>query len=212
MTILLHKSKKYFQSLRSLFIKFDPNTFWNIRGKSLYENNPYSNKEYKEQEQLIISYLKNLNFSSVLEVGCGYGRITKLLKQNFQIQNYLATDLSSDLIKTASAYNKEFQDIEFRQSTIQDLELDEKFDLVICTEVLQHVLPKDIDSVAQKLVNLSNKHIINVDSSFDKIPEYLAKHNFAHNYNKIYSRCHGIKDITEKKFGVLNHSLFHAQK
>ena len=200
------------KSVQSSFIKFDPDKFWNKRGKSFHEDNPYSEKEYKEQEQLILSYLKNLKFLSVLEVGCGYGRITKLINQNFEIQNYLATDLSSDLVKVASDYNKEFQNIEFKQSTIQDLGLDKKFDLVIGIEVLQHVLPTDIQSVAQKLVDISNKYVINVDISFDKKPEYLARHNFGHNYNEIFSKCSGIKNIAEKKFELLNHSLFHIQK
>lgn len=212
LSLLFNISKKYFKSIQSLFTTFEPHKYWDKRGKSLYVDNPYSKKEYKEQEQLILAYLKDLDFSSVLEIGCGYGRITKLIKQNFKIQNYLATDLSVDLVKTAFEHNKEFQDIEFKQSTIQALDLDKKFDLVIGTEVLQHVLPKDIQSVAQKLINLSRKHIVNVDISFDKIPKNLARHNFAHNYNEIYSKCSEIKNITEKKLGLLNHSLFHVQK
>ena len=212
MSFLFNKSKKYFRSIQSLFTTFEPNKLWNIRGKLLYTDNPYSKKEYKEQEQLILAYLKDLNFSSVLEVGCGYGRITKLIKQNFKIENYLATDLSDDLIKNASEYNKEFQDIQFKQSTIQSLDINKKFDLVIGTEVLQHILPRDIQSVAQKLVDMSKKHVINVDISYDKIPENLARHNFVHDYNEIYSKCSEIKNITEKKLGLLNHSLFHVQK
>ena len=209
---LFNKSKKYFKSIQSSFTKFEPNKFWNNRGKSFYKNNPYSEKDYKDQEQLILSYLKNLDFTTVLEVGCGYGRITKLINQNFEIKNYLATELSPDLVKIATEVNQEFQNIEFKQSTIQDLDIDKKYDLVIGTEVLQHVLPNDIQSSVQKLVDISKKHVINVDISFEKTPPNLARHNFAHDYNKIYSQCASVKKITTKKLGLLNHTLFHIEK
>ena len=162
--------------------------------------------------KLILSYLKNLDFATVLEVGCGYGRITKLINKNFKIKNYFATELSPDLVKIAAEVNQEFQNIEFKQSTIQDLEIDKKFDLVIGTEVLQHVLPNDIQSSIQKLVDISNKHVINVDISFEGMPPNLARHNFAHNYKKIYSQCTNVKKITAKKLGILNHTLFHIEK
>ena len=209
---LFNKSKKYFKSIQSLFTKFEPDKFWNNRGKLFYKNNPYSEKDYKEQEQLILLYLKNLDFATVFEVGCGYGRITKLINQNFEIKDYFATELSPDLVKIATEINQKFQNVEFKQSTIQDLEIDKKFDLVISTEVFQHVLPNDIQSSIQKLVDISNKHVINIDISFEKIPPNLARHNFAHDYKRIYSQCTNIKKITAKKLGILNHTLFHIEK
>lgn len=39
-------------------------------------------------------YLKKISFNSVLEFGCGYGRITKLILDNFSLNYYTAFDVS----------------------------------------------------------------------------------------------------------------------
>ena len=54
-------------------------------------------------------------------------------------------------------------DLKFIISDIQFLQVDKKFDLVIAAEVLLHILPSEINEVVSKLVNISNKHVVNID-------------------------------------------------
>ena len=124
------------------------------------------------QEELLVSYLSDNIFTpsdssqSVLELGCGYGRITKLLLTKFpkMIKEYLAVDLSPHQIENAKKYvGSTDNKITFSVSDIQSLETNKKYNLVILSEVLLHVLPADIDSVLKKVISLSNKHIINID-------------------------------------------------
>ena len=58
------------------------------------------------QEQILVEYLrKNISFSTVLEVGCGFGRITKIILSNFpEVTEYVAVDLSPDQIENARNY------------------------------------------------------------------------------------------------------------
>ena len=69
------------------FDVYNPHEYWYKHGKTYKEQFRY-NKNFELQESLILDYLKknlasSTPFSTVLEVGCGFGRITKLLPVKF---------------------------------------------------------------------------------------------------------------------------------
>jgi SAM-dependent methyltransferase len=214
-------------------LKYNPQQYWTEHGKTYKEQFRY-NKKFELQEQMLIDYLKKnvSSTSTVLEVGCGFGRITKLLLLNFpDIKEYLAVDLSPHQIENAKEYvrpkeiikkeGKANLDIKFIVSDIQSLQVDKKYDLVIASEVLLHVLPSDINEVISKLVDLSNKHIVNIDWYEEQTPKSVAPHNFIHNYEEIYKNIPSITRVNripiEKKKGLLfkldvKQSIFHAIK
>ena len=152
-------------------MSYNPSEYWHERGK-VYKNNFKYNKNFFLQEELIITYLNENVFTpdestkSVLELGCGYGRITKLLLTKFPtlIKEYFAVDLSPHQIENAKKYVDSNNDkLIFSVSDIQSFDTNKKYDLVILSEVLLHVLPSEIDSIIKKILLLSDKHIINID-------------------------------------------------
>ncbi|AAL03503.1 bifunctional 2-polyprenyl-6-hydroxyphenol methylase/3-demethylubiquinol 3-O-methyltransferase UbiG [Rickettsia conorii] len=88
----------------------------------------------------------------ILDVGCGGGLIaTPLAAQGF---NVTAIDALQSNIETATAYAKENGvKINYLQSTIEELDSDKLYDVVICLEVIEHV-----ENVQQFILNLV-KHI-----------------------------------------------------
>jgi len=76
----------------SSFFKYDPREYWLKRGEVFSDENLYHKQEYRSQEKTLLHYLSRLNFSSVFEFGCGFGRITRLLLDNFDVKEYLATE------------------------------------------------------------------------------------------------------------------------
>ncbi|MFV9930084.1 MAG: bifunctional 2-polyprenyl-6-hydroxyphenol methylase/3-demethylubiquinol 3-O-methyltransferase UbiG [Rickettsia endosymbiont of Haemaphysalis japonica] len=84
----------------------------------------------------------------ILDVGCGGGLIaTPLAAQGF---NVTAIDALQSNIETATAYAKENGvKINYLQSTIEELESDKLYDVVICLEVIEHV-----ENVQQFILNL----------------------------------------------------------
>ncbi|HJT83206.1 MAG TPA: class I SAM-dependent methyltransferase [Nitrososphaeraceae archaeon] len=176
---------------------YNPSEYWNERGKVYKKNFKYDDSK-RLQEEFLIEYLNGINdsFKSVLELGCGFGRITKLLLTKYNnINEYLAVDLSQDQIENVKKYvssslkkpNNQLK-LDFMVSDIQSLNLDKKYDLVILSEVLLHILPTEIDSIIKKLLTLSNKHIINIDWYEETPPTKQASHNFIHQYETIYKR------------------------
>ena len=210
-------------------MSYNPSEYWHERGK-VYKQNFHYDENKRLQEEFLIEYLNSItgSFKSVLELGCGFGRIIKLLLTNYNnITEYLAIDISPHQIENAKILLSSVKlpnevKLEFMVSDIQSLNLDnkKKYDLVILSEVLLHILPSEIDSVIKKLVTLSKKHIINIDWYEDNPPMKHAPHNFIHQYETIYKRYIDYSSSTikripikRKKFlGTLDtkQSLFHV--
>ena len=208
-------------------MSYDPNEYWIEHGKTYKKQFRY-NKKFELQEKMLIDYLKGVvpPFSTVLELGCGFGRITKLMLLNFpSITEYTAVDLSHDQIENAKEYvkyppfSKGKVDLRFIVSNIQSLEMENKYDLVIASEVLLHILPSEIKDVMQKMVNMSNRHVINIDwYEQHQDTKKAAAHNFIHEYEKAYKEIHLVKDVRRVpivKKGLLakidvKQSIFHA--
>jgi SAM-dependent methyltransferase len=203
-------------------MSYVPKEYWLERGK-VYKEQFHYNKKFQLQEKMLIDYLKKISyFSTVLEVGCGFGRITKLLLSNFpEIKEYVAIDLSPDQIANAKKYVREITnktEIKFIVSDIQSLKIDNKYDLVIAPEVLLHILPSEIKEVISKLVNWSDKHIVNIDWYEESTPKKVAPHNFMHEYERIYWDLPTVSQVVRipiVRKGLLSkldtkQSIFHA--
>jgi putative sugar O-methyltransferase len=203
-------------------MSYVPKEYWLERGK-VYKQEFQYNRKFKLQEQMLIDYLKkNVSFSNILEVGCGFGRITKLLLSNFsEVTDYVAVDLSPEQIENAKKYVSEVDNkntLKFIVSDIQSLSLDTKYDLVIAPEVLLHILPAEIKDVIAKLENWSKKNIVNVDWYEEVVPRKAAPHNFIHQYEEIYLRMPRVVRVTRipiTKKGLFSRidtkqSIFHA--
>ena len=203
-------------------MSYIPREYWLERGK-VYKQEFQYNKKFKLQEQMLTEYLKkNISFSTVLEVGCGFGRITRILLSNFpEITEYIAVDLSPEQIENAKNYVMEEDKrgvVRFIVSDIQSLEINSKYDLVIAPEVLLHILPSEIKEVIAKLVRWSRKNIVNIDWYEDIPPQKAAPHNFVHQYEKIYHEVPHVSQVIRTpivKKGLLSgidtkQSIFHA--
>ena len=191
-------------------MSYNPSEYWHERGK-IYKKNFRFDKNKRLQEEFLVAHLNNVSGSikSVLELGCGFGRISQLLLTNYpNITEYLAVDISPDQIENAKSLmsstklpNNQVK-LDFLVSDIQSLRLDKEYDLVILSEVLLHILPSDIDTIIKKLITLSKKHIINIDWYEDQSPKSQASHNFIHQYEALYKKYTEPSTTTIKRIPI----------
>src|SRR3989304_930385 len=113
----IHKAELIFGK-KKLNSKYNPYEYWTKRGITYKDNFQY-NQIFIEGEKALLNYLQSISFNTVLEFGCGFGRVTKLILENFSVQNYDAFDLSPVQIKNAKQFCKNF-DVNLQVSTIQD--------------------------------------------------------------------------------------------
>lgn len=90
----------------------------------------------------IIERLKNKNFTSILELACGTGRLTNYISRTFPNAKINATDLNPDMIsvgrKKVNANNIQWQPVDMQEIPFKD----ETFDLTVCQYGLMFVPDK----------------------------------------------------------------------
>ncbi len=111
----------------------------------------------KAEENLTVFLKTNLDETkSILELGCGTAlNLEKILTLNLKFKKYLGLDFSPDMLKIAKSKFEDVSNVKFQQKDITYLEdIDEKFDIIICTWVLSHLpSPSQVINQAQKLLS-----------------------------------------------------------
>lgn len=99
------------------------------------------------EKQFSLLILNKYNFSSILDIGCGKGTFTHLLKK--KNNSVKGIDLSETAIKKAKA---KYPEIEFYAMSLESAIL-QKYDLVVMMQVLSYI--EDWKNVIQKLSKMT---------------------------------------------------------
>ena len=119
---------------------------------------------------------------SVLDVGCGQGRIAELLLEVFPAADYVGIDISPAQVAATKTVRP---DGAVYLSRLQDFTDDAGFDLVIASEVLMHVLPGEIQAACDKLKSLARRWVVTVDWT-EPIRGKIAEWNWRHDYRSLF--------------------------
>ena len=146
---------------------FDPTEYWNTHQPPVYP-------AHREQEAAIQRVLDDLPYESALEVGCGNGRITNILRQPVTVM-----DISERVYATA-----ERTGATPIHSSLQDFTTDERWDLVIAVEVLMHIPPSDIEAACDKLRSMAKRWVVTCDWT-QPLGKPTGEHNWLHDYRAL---------------------------
>jgi len=172
-------------------------SYWKKRGQkfsSELENQPNYIKSYMQtQEKLVLTKLKSGNWNKILEIGCGNGRFTKSLLKIPNVKKIVAIDISKDLIKYAM--NKIQDDrVVFQTIDLNEFETDEKFDLVLGSEILMHIPENQIKDIISKLLNLCKKKLYFIEYyDLKQINNNTSDYCFMHDYKNLFESYENIK-------------------
>lgn len=111
----------------------------------------YADVQNKAAFELIKS-LKRNSFSRVLELGCGTGNYTLMLRDRFKEAKIKALDISAEMIKVAQNKLKN-KDVEFMIADAERITADEDFDLITSNACFQWLndLGKALQGYAKSL-------------------------------------------------------------
>lgn len=100
--------------------------------------------------------LKKLEIKSVLDIGCGEGFILNKLKEEGIGKSWEGIDYSKEAIEIGK---KTHPNLSLKQGSIYDSKFkDNSFDLVVCTEVLEHL--KEPKKALKEVIRISNKYVL----------------------------------------------------
>lgn len=177
----------------------DVRDYWLERGRryvgEFKRHGPFARRYFRRQERVLLQVLRGLDFETVLEVGCGFGRMTKLVLDEFpNVKKIKGIDLSPQQIEICKSYISNLEKVELSVGTVQDLEEpNNSYDLVMAVELLMHIPFGEIEGVLGQMVRVARKYIVNLDWHGPTRKE-LGGYCFAHDYNSLYRNL-GIKDV-----------------
>lgn len=188
------------------------NNWWDLSGPS---SPLHMFNELRLQYILSIlgSNFKNNNNLKIIDIGCGGGILCESLFFN-GFQDVLGVDPSSELI--AAAKNRSLESgskIRYKEDDISTI--NETFDLVVCSEVLEHV--KDPDLLVKKAFSRLNENGLLVISTINKTaasffecifaPEYIMNiiPKGTHNWKMFIDPYFLVRRIDKNKFKI--HSM-----
>ncbi len=115
--------------------------------KKFFINNYFNN---------FLELISDLKIETVLDAGCGEGFTLNKLKQNGIGQKYEGIDYSEDAIKLG---RKIYPNLDIKKGDIYNLLYKENsFDLIICTEVLEHL--DDPQKALSDILRVSSRYIL----------------------------------------------------
>lgn len=117
-------------------------------------NNPISRKLVAGFDAKLFRVLDTIQPESLHEVGCGEGRLTRLVRDRYQLP-VLASDFSEALIE--DNLKGDCVDIDFKHLSIYDLDTEKhRRSTIVCCEVLEHLEEPERGLKALRSLNADN--------------------------------------------------------
>ena len=149
---------------------------------------------YEFSRQNLIEIIQTKKLKEILEVGCGLGYTTNIIRSRTGL-DIDGLDISSIAVQKAS--NK-YRHIEFHQGNIKDFTFQKRYSTIIIMQCLWYIL-HDFDSIIQNITNQipifghilfsqaflkDQKYGTDVIDGYDGLVDYFEKHK---RYEIIYS-------------------------
>jgi len=166
---------------------FDVNAYWMARGRK-YVAEKFPEEYHRLQERFLLDTLKavGLPLCRILELGCGFGRITRLLADAYPQAAITAVDLSEQQLQNARRYCEGRQNITFATYDFYSGAPipGSHHDLVVAIEVFLHHPETFLRDFLRKLSGAAT-FILHIDWS-EEWPWPRPEHVWIHDYVALY--------------------------
>jgi pseudaminic acid biosynthesis-associated methylase len=137
------------------------------------------NESYRKQtgitvQQIFEDFFDPLDRSSkILELGCNVGINFEILKK-MGFSNLTGVEINTEAISIAKHNHP---NLNFINSSIEEFNSNQKYDLVYTAGVLIHINPNSLNSIISKIVSLSKKYIFGFEYFSETLTEIQYREN-----------------------------------
>lgn len=133
---------------------------------------------------------EKVNYSKVLEMGCGTGNITEEIYRDSKVRSITCFDLSEDMLVVAREKLAGYRNIKVLKQDMNEIELTDSYDLVIsaCDSINYIVEDEKLMKLFRKVYSLLNKggaFIFDINS-YNKLKNTIGNNTFIEDRDGIY--------------------------
>lgn len=170
----------------------------------IYKNRPTYNNADKAKLDIIKNLLKNKNVESlsILDVGCGRGHYLRLFRE-MGFKSILGIDPSQEC---ATRYLTDVPHIVSDFYSFAKNIPTNQYNVVFCTDVLEHIKPEDIDEFIKELTRLAPYSVLGIANHSD-IQEGIQLHLIQEPWSwwekklrNIYNEVNYLESLHSNKF------------
>ncbi len=158
--------------------------FWTESAADIHERWGKGTRDY----EVLAAVLKRYRPKSLLDCGCGSGRLFKLYEQ-CGVSDFVGTDISATALEIAQSA---FPNAKLRQLRLEDLDYSHNsFDIAICNRTLQHIPERDIRAVIQKVTSACRLVYVNELTQSDGLHEnfWMQMHDYPRLFEEFSFEC-----------------------
>ncbi len=171
-------------------------TLWERQWDDMNQFGPF----HRHIRRIILELIEGLQFGSVLDVGCGRGSLLEEIGQRFDGVHLNGVDLSNSAVSLA---RRILPAGNFHRVNVAEQPLEDIFDLVLCSEVLEHI---DDDVAALRNIRSMTGRYLVVSTiqgkmrSFEKHVGHVRNYRRGELVNKINSTGFRVQKVIEWGF------------
>ena len=183
----------------------NPKEYWTKRGGVKYFKQFHSLAS--RNEEIFIEQVKNYKPNSLIDIGCGYGRYSMALKEEFPNLHTVGVDISASQIEFARNYCKKFPDIELYKVDGKHLPFDDgSFDMAITYGCLSAIKVSHIRNIFNEIQRVTKNFGVFLEYFPSKKDNRFTDHHYWYKHD--YIRLFNGKIITNQKLNENGDTLF----
>jgi ubiquinone/menaquinone biosynthesis C-methylase UbiE len=153
-----------------------PQKYWEKRGGERYFREQESRPDRGATAAYLAARIAELNPRTVLEVGCGYGKNLKLLRERTDAV-LSGIDFSQSQLEKAKNYLKDLPNIELQEGSGTRLPYaDRSFDVVFTNNVILHNPPAEAEQIRKEILRVSKRYVVHKEDTNVNYSRYGYDH------------------------------------
>ena len=156
-------------------MSYDPPTYSAARGRTYATER---SADWSAEDSTLVDVIDGLYCDSVLDLGCGYGRVGASIQRRYPGVSYTGLDVSDDLAETTRTR----LGAAVITADLATFDTICTWDLVLAISVLGHLLPEQVPVVLDRMRTWALRDIVVMD--WDETGKQ-TDYQFAHDYRSL---------------------------